>query len=48
MFKKMTKKGGNVNTLSNFKECLIDVVNETTLNESNWRSENWKKLVADT
>jgi hypothetical protein len=29
--------------VSNFKECLINVVNETTLNESNWLSENWKK-----
>ena len=32
-----------MNTVSNFKDCLIDVVNETTLNESNWRSESWKK-----
>ncbi|MBA3236958.1 MAG: hypothetical protein H0T62_01230 [Parachlamydiaceae bacterium] len=29
--------------VSNFKECLVNVVNETTLNETNWRSENWKK-----
>lgn len=31
-----------MNTVSGFKDCVIDMVNQTTLNEANWRSENWK------
>ncbi len=33
-----------MNIISNFKESVVDVVKSTTLNESNWRSENWKTL----
>ena len=33
-----------MNTISNFKDNLIHVINQTTLNESNWCNENWKQL----
>jgi hypothetical protein len=33
-----------MNTISSFKDCLVEVVNQTTLHESNWGSENWKQL----
>lgn len=32
-----------MNTISSFKDCLAEVVNNTTLHESNWHNENWKK-----
>ncbi|MBA2367745.1 MAG: hypothetical protein H0V82_01825 [Candidatus Protochlamydia sp.] len=32
-----------MNSVNGFKDCLAEVIKETTLNESNWRSENWKK-----
>lgn len=32
-----------MNTIDSFKDCLADVINQTTLHEANWRSENWKK-----
>lgn len=33
-----------MNNVSNFKANMTEVVNQTTLHESNWRSDNWVKL----
>jgi hypothetical protein len=32
-----------MNSVSSFQECLLEVVNQNTLNQENWRSENWQK-----
>lgn len=36
-----------MNSVSDFKANMTEVVRQTTLNESNWRSENWSNLWKD-
>ena len=33
-----------MNSVNGFKECMANTVNLTSLNETNWRSDNWKNL----